>query len=377
MPQALVTRLAFEGRMRDGALMKPMLDSLEAGRFERSKLSWEGGDLQFILSPNDSRRLILIYGKSARRYWGAQLTPAEYEYVLKLEFGADEAADLSDVTSHVDYFVNFLPEDHIALVSQPERENFEIARAAARVLADHYRLVRQAEVSELERLLSDKERALGRDLQTIRTILGAIAAKSRNWPIPFDAGVAERLHAYVESACSGNSMDCASSDQIGRLLAREPALLRDWAKGSISARTTEVLASRIVSIIESQLPGFQGSMQPIVDRYARKLETLGFRVVRVPRLAGDPVLQPRWPGVSYVNANLIDRTLFMPEFGLGEPEWALFDRVRAAIPEKYRIVPVYARHVLLYNGGLHCVTGLIRRPDSPHLQPVPSARLVR
>jgi agmatine/peptidylarginine deiminase len=67
----------------------------------------------------------------------------------------------------------------------------------------------------------------------------------------------------------------------------------------------------------------------------------------------------------------------MPEFGLGEPEWALFDRVRAAIPEKYRIVPVYARHVLLYNGGLHCVTGLIRRPDSPHLQPVPSARLVR
>jgi hypothetical protein len=369
--------LAFEGRVRDGTLMKPMLDSLEAGRFERSKLSWEGGDLQFILSPKDSRRLLLIYGKSARTYWGAHLSPQEYEYILKLEFGADEAADLSDVTSHVDYFVNFLPEDRIALVSQPERENFEIARAAARVLADHYRMVGQAEVSELERMLADKERAFGKDLQAIRALLRTIAARSPDWPIPFDAGVAKRLHAYMESACSGNPMDCASPDEIGRLLAREPALLRDWAKGSTSALTTEVLASRIVSIIESQLPGFQGSVQPIVDRDARKLEALGFRVVRVPRLAGDPVLKPRWPGVSYVNATLIDRTLFMPEFGLGEAEWALSDRVRAAMPAKYRIVPVYARHILLYNGGLHCISGLIRTPDSPDRQASPRARLVQ
>jgi hypothetical protein len=375
--RALVTRLAFEGRVRDGALMKPMLDSLEAGRFERSKLSWEGGDLQFMLSPKDPRRLLLFYGKSARTYWGSRLSPEEYEYVLKLEFGADEAADLSDVTSHVDYFVGFLPEDGIALVSQPERENLEIARAAARVLADHYRMVGQAEVIELERMLADKERAFGRDLPAVRALLRTIAARSPDWPIPFDGGVAQRLHAYVERACSGNPMDCASPDEIGRLLAREPALLRDWAKGSTSALTTEVLASRIVSIIESQLPGFEGTVQPIVDRYAKKLESLGFRVVRVPRLAGDPVLKPRWPGVSYVNAILIDRTLFMPEFGLGEAEWALFDRVRAAIPAKYRVVPVYARHVLLYNGGLHCISGLIRTADAAERQAATSAGLAR
>lgn len=50
------------------------------------------------------------------------------------------------------------------------------------------------------------------------------------------------------------------------------------------------------------------------------------------------------------------------KFGLGEAEWALFDRMREQIPSKYRVVPIYARHVLLYNSGIHCVSGLVRKP---------------
>ncbi len=358
----LVTRLAFESRPENGPLMKPMLDSIREDRFARSKLSWDGGDLQFVHSPRDPSRILLVYGDSARKYWGQSLSPAEFVYVLKVEFGADDAADFTDVTSHVDYFVTFLPEDNIALVSQPERENFEIARAAAGALLKHYGTTPPREVVALERLLSARDEALGPNLPRIRAALNSIRERSHEWTAPMDPAIEQRVAAYAEAACKGRPTDCASPGSIAKLLATDRELLRDWSRSAIGSLSAEVLAPRIAAIVESQLPGFKGSVQSIVDGNARELEQLGFRVVRVPRLAGDPVLKPKWPGVSYVNSTLIDRTLFMPEFGLGEAEWALFDRIRAQIPAKYRVVPVYARHVLLYNGGIHCVSGLIRAP---------------
>jgi hypothetical protein len=358
--QVLVTRLSFEGRAENAALMKPLLDSLREPRFVRSRLSWDGGDLQFVRSPKDSRRILLFYGKSARKYWGARMSDEEFAYVLKTEFGADDAVELSDVTSHVDYFVAFLPEDNIALVSQPEHGNYGIAKAAADLLAAHYERVPRAEVTELARLLARPEAAFTSNPEAIRLILRAIVENSPRWPLPFNDSLARRVAAYAESSCAGKASECAGPAGIARLLNLDRLLLRDWAKGSSSVLISQALAPRIAAIIESQLPGFAGSMQPAVDANAAKLEALGFRVIRVPRLAGDPALKPMWPGVSYVNATLIDRTLFMPEFGLGEAEWALFDRMRGQIPARYRIVPVYARQVLLYNGGIHCVSGLIR-----------------
>ena len=363
--KVLVTRLAFEGREDNAARMRPMLDSLKQEPFVRSKLSWDGGDLQFVRSPKDPAKLLLIHGKSARKYWGSELTPEEYEYVLKVEFGADLAADFSDITSHVDYFVAFLPADNIALVSQPERENFEIAQAAAQVLANHFRNDPQPEIAELQRLLADRASAFGKNLNALRKLLLVIAERSKDWPAPLDPAGAQRIDAYVDANCTANPSDCISPQGIAKLLATDRPLLLDWAKGNAVDLNTTVLGARVASLIESQLPGFRGSVQPIVDRNVLELERLGFRVIRVPRLAGDPVLKPRWPGVSYVNSLIVDQTIFVPEFGLGEAEWALFDRIREQLPPKYRVVPVYARKVLLHNGGLHCVSGLIRSPLGP------------
>ena len=41
----------------------------------RSRLSWEGGDLQFTRDPRDPRRLVLFYGSFAKPYWAETLTP--------------------------------------------------------------------------------------------------------------------------------------------------------------------------------------------------------------------------------------------------------------------------------------------------------------
>lgn len=359
----LVTRLAFEGRPESGPLLRPMLDSISEDRFMRSKLSWDGGDLQFVRGPRDPSRLLLVYGKSARKYWGERLSAAEFEYILKVEFGANDAVDLTDVSSHVDYFVAFLPEDNIALISQPERENFDIARAAAGVLAGGSGVNPPREVAELQRLLTTRAAAFGPNLPAIHAALASIRDRSPQWSATIDSSLERRISRYAEAACRGRPADCASPASIAGLLAADRALLRDWSRSAIESLSRHVLAPRIAAIIESQLPDFRGSVQPIVDSRARRLEDLGFRVIRLPRLAGDPVLEPKWPGISYVNATLVDRTLFMPEFGLGEAEWVLFDRMRARIPSKYRVVPIYARHVLLYNGGIHCVSGLIRSPE--------------
>ncbi|MEP7366803.1 MAG: agmatine deiminase family protein [Acidobacteriota bacterium] len=365
----LVTRLAFEGRPENGPVMKPMLDSIREERFVRSKLSWDGGDLQFVRSPRNPARLLLVYGKSARKYWGEMLSEAEFAYTLKVEFGADDAADFTDVTSHVDYFVSFLAEDNIALVSQPERENFDIARAAAEVLAQHFRAEPHWEIDELQRLLAVRDEAFGPNLPRIHAALDAIRDRSSSWSAPMDPAIEQRIDAYAEASCKGRPTDCATPASIAKLLATDRSLLRDWSRSAIGALSSEVLAPRIAAIVESQLPDFKSSVQHIVDGNVRELQQLGFRVIRVPRLAGDPVLKPKWPGISYVNATLVDHTLFMPEFGLGKAEWALFDRIRARIPAKYRVVPIYARHVLLYNGGIHCVSGLIRSPEASGASP--------
>src|SRR5262249_54701179 len=105
----LLPHRLYEGNRDYGELYEPLLDGLNEQRFVRSKLSWEGGDLQFVLDPKNPRKTILFYGKSGRAYWGQALTTEEYAYVLKLEFGADYAVDLSDFVSHADYLVSFIP----------------------------------------------------------------------------------------------------------------------------------------------------------------------------------------------------------------------------------------------------------------------------
>jgi agmatine/peptidylarginine deiminase len=116
---------------------------------------------------------------------------------------------------------------------------------------------------------------------------------------------------------------------------------------------------RLLSVVESQLARRPPGLDRI-DSAARTLEEMGFRVVRVPRFGGDRSLKVPWSGISYVNSLLVDRTLFVPRFGLGDAEETILEELDAALPPQYEVVPVYARHMLLFNGGVHCAVAIVR-----------------
>jgi hypothetical protein len=364
-PRILVTRLAYEGKAENGAELKPMLDSLSEERFARSKLSWEGGDLQFVSHPKDPAKTILFYGDSARLYWGEDLTELEFEYVLKLEFGADLAFDLSDLTVHVDYFICLLPAANVALVAQPVKENFALARGALDVLLGFLRAAIPPELSELDQLMGSREEAFGPNLGRIRKVLAKAERSAKKWPMPFDLELGQRIESYVAANCPEEPKDCVSPDGVRRMLAANPVILRDWASGATYLRTREAAAARLLNVIASQLPGARQAGPPNLEGKVRRLEDLGFRVIRVPQIGGDPSRGDNWAGISFTNSALIDRTLFVPEFGFGPAERELQEQVRQQLPGGYRLIPIYARHMLLHNGGIHCVIAFGRAPAGP------------
>jgi agmatine/peptidylarginine deiminase len=61
-----------------------------------------------------------------------------------------------------------------------------------------------------------------------------------------------------------------------------------------------------------------------------------------------------------VNLLLVDKTLFVPTFGLGKAEDDIVAKLAKQLPEGHTLHPVYSRHALMYNGGVHCSFGIFR-----------------
>jgi hypothetical protein len=127
--RGLVPRRLYEGSSENGPVYEPLLDQIAPTLpgFVRSRLSWEGGDLMAVRDPAHPDRFLLVHGNAARPYWG-DLTPAEYAYVLRLEFGVDATLDLSGLAAHVDFAVNFLAGSKVALLARPLTGNQSLAR---------------------------------------------------------------------------------------------------------------------------------------------------------------------------------------------------------------------------------------------------------
>ena len=115
----LVPRRVYQGREDYSEVIQPMLDTFQDARYVRSKLSWEGGDLQIARDPKHPGQRILFYGESTRNYWGKDLPKGEFEYVLRAEFGAERVVDLSKFGMHADYLVSFLPAHNTVLLAEP------------------------------------------------------------------------------------------------------------------------------------------------------------------------------------------------------------------------------------------------------------------
>lgn len=357
----MVPRIAFEGRFGDGKGSKSMLDSFTEKSWARSQLSWEGGDLQFVLDPMDPRRLLLFHGDAARSYWGDILTDAEHAYLLKLEFGADEAVDFSGMAPHVDYFVAFLPADRIALVAQPRRNDYDLGREALNVLMSTFPNPMPPVLRELDSLYSSRETASAA-APRIRQLISRARVEYQSWSLPANGALVARLEQHIASSCPDKPTDCLAAKRIPGLLSSEMRLLRDWVDVTAAMRTAQALPKAMLSVMESQLPGTPVLKQPLIDARIRQLEKLGFRVIRVPQFGEDGSEPDPWAGISYTNFALVDDTLFVPAFGFGDVERRYFDEIQSQLPGRYRVVPTFARSALLQNGGVHCVVAYLRAP---------------
>src|SRR6185436_19668757 len=130
-------------------------------------------------------------------------------------------------------------------------------------------------------------------------------------------------------------------------------------------RLGPLLAQRLLSVIERQVRGCDTESEQRLDASARTLQSRGFRVVRVPWIPGAEDPDSPWPGVSYVNSALVDRTLFVPQLGLDGVEAEWLNELLRELPGGYQVVPVPARFLLLKNGGIHCALAFERAPRPP------------
>jgi hypothetical protein len=357
--RVLVPRRLYEGRAEDGEWFRPLLDAMGEKPFVRSKLSWEGGDLQFAVNPKDPSQRILVYGRSAREYWGAGLDPLEYEYVLRTEFGADRAINVGKIGPHADFLVSFLPAGNIVLVAEPEQDNYALAREAAATLVSYCGIGAPKELLQLVGLLDGARDQLLEDLASIRRLTRWL--RQNLPPLLARAGAESRAERqrYLHLNCPGNPELCFEPGGLPARRSEDLGLLRRYADGLIDQEFQSLLTPWLLNLIESQMPGAPAWDRSSLDISAGELRELGFRVVRAPYLLA-PEVAPDWDGLSYLNVLAFDQKLFVPKFGLGPAEDQILAKLEKKLEKSFQLIPVRAEFSLTHNGGVHCVFGIVR-----------------
>jgi hypothetical protein len=354
-PTILVPHRLFEGRPENATAFDPLLERFtEDDGVVRSKLSWEGGDLQFTRDPRDPERLVLYHGTFVKPYWGESLTDEEFAYVLCLEFGADQAVNLGGLAPHVDYVVAFLPRARTALVSVPRSGDLDLARAVVESLLESLGDDPRVLISLRDRLASPRP-----DPAEIARLVDQARQEEGAWGFAMDEGLVAQTKELVSRVCPARE-DCFTPEDQVRLSEADPALFEEWIHSVQQARDEPAIIAAHLDLLESQIEVVPADLEERTQETIAELESLGFQVIPVPAYRVNLKRERDWPGISYVNALVIDGQIFVPRFGLGEAEEGIFRLLRARLPSGYSLVPIDARRVLIRNGGLHCLAGLVR-----------------
>jgi len=361
--RVLVPRRLFEGRRQDGPLFQPMLDQMDGAGYVRSKLSWEGGDLQFVRRPSDPSKLILFFGRAAIDYWGGALTREEFAWVLRTEFGADESFDLSGFGPHADFLVAFLPRAGTVLLAEPVGADPDLVRAAALALRDVFGKRAPPTLRRLAAFLADWDGAEFDDPNRVLTVLELLERELPSLEPAIDPSLAAALDEYEREHCPSDPDGCFLNEGKIRMQAVDPELLRSASDASANYALEQAITPKLIELIRSHLPGASAWRADDFAATAERLEELGFRVIRVPYLT-TPTRKDGWAGVSYVNSLLVEQRLFVPLLGLGEYEERVLAQLRLRLTRDYEVIGVPARSGLVHNGGVHCVFGIVRRVGS-------------
>ncbi len=233
----LVPRRLLEGSPEYGERFKAFLDEITGGSFVRSKLSWEGGDLMFLRHPGNPRETVIFFGDSAKNYWGKQLTDEEYAYILKIEFGADHAVNLSGLAAHIDYFVSFLPDENIALVSDPITGNQGLAYSALEAIGQRLKNPYTNEIIEMARSLSISAADFRKSRKEIRAALDKLKISQQTLQVEERIGMMGRLEKYVRQNCIEDPESCFVGTSQQDMFEKDLPLVRDMVSSAAVMRT--------------------------------------------------------------------------------------------------------------------------------------------
>jgi hypothetical protein len=248
-----------------------------------------------------------------------------------------------------------VPRAGLALVSVPVAGDLAVARAAVDALLARFAGREPQTLVELREHLSPPHEAPARARQTLERA----RRQQAEWQLGVDPTLPERMRSLVARVCPEGG-DCLSVPSQLRLLEADPATFEDWIHATQAARFESKVVGAHLDLVESQLVPVPEAVRRRTQEKIGELEAVGFRVVRVPAFRVDLVAARGWPGISYVNALVVDQQIFVPRFGLGEVEDRVFRDAGAQLPAGYSLVPIDAQQVLIRNGGLHCLAGLVR-----------------
>ncbi|MCZ2155930.1 MAG: agmatine deiminase family protein, partial [Bryobacterales bacterium] len=296
----------------------------------------------------------------------------EYEYDLKLEFGADDAVNLSGLAAHIDYFVSILPDSQTLMVSREHRGDLALCQSAIGLLIS--RFGSNPLFLQLKEQFATEAGAFGAGKPRALELLDEARKAFPSWDPLVKVDVFQRLSVYWNQHCHDDDDQCTSSEGFERMLETDPALAKDWVSEATLLKSAPRFAAAMVGLLSSQIENSPVARERLVESKLRELRKRGYDIVEVPEIPGDPGEQVRWAGINYVNSAIIDNYIFVPEFALGVAEDRILEKLQQDLPAPFVVVPVYARNTLALNGGVHCVVGFRRSPEQSRPTGIESRR---
>ena len=216
---------------------------------------------------------------------------------------------------------------------------------------------------KLKEQFATEERLRSRKPETL-TLLAEARKTLSSWDPLVKVDVFERFSTYWNKYCQEDESLCTSGEGFEFMLERNPALAKDWVAEATLLKSAPHLAASLVALLAGQLEIDGSARDRLAESKIRELRKRGFDIVEVPQIMGDATGEIRWAGISYVNSAIIDNFVFVPAFALGEAENEIMEKLQRELPPPFVVVPVYARNTLVLNGGVHCVVGFRRTPES-------------
>ncbi|MBL8177380.1 MAG: hypothetical protein JNK48_22075, partial [Bryobacterales bacterium] len=182
---------------------------------------------------------------------------------------------------------------------------------------------------------------------------------SREWKVAADPAVRERVEKHVRENCPQQPAGCIEGAALTRMAAAERELLLDWVDAGAKLRAGQLMAERLLGVIERQISGCSAAEG--LNAVKSRLRRMGFAVIPAPWIQPGEAVSKEWPGVSYGNAALIGDRLFLPALGLERVEKEWLAELQRLLPKGVEASYVPARFSLLRNGGIHCLMAFGRK----------------